>query len=75
MRKQFLLWGRDILQVVNTFVKDVLHCLRNLSRIAAESGLTFSIKSEINLEQGLGLLELVIILEIFFCEKYILDSV
>ena len=75
MRKQLLLWGRDVLQVVKSFVEDVLHSLRNLSWVAAESGLTFSIESEINLEEGLGLLERVISLEIFLCEKYILDSV
>ena len=75
MGKQLLLRGRDVLQVVNTFVEDVLHSLRNFSWVAAESGLTFSIESEINLEEGLGLLERVISLEIFLCEKYILDSV
>ena len=75
MGKQLLLRGRDVLQVVNTFVEDVLHSLRNLSWVAAESGLTFSIESEVNLEEGLRLLEGVVSLEIFLGEKYILDSV
>ena len=70
-----MLRRRDILQVVNTLVENVLHYLRYLSWGTAEAGLALRIECEINLEEGHGILELIISLELFFSMENILDCI